>query len=94
MNDAICVCCNEPCEESELNGEGECSDCAPIEEEDDDSCSSCNGTGEGQVDGAVCSACGGKGRVEHKPEQDEPEPDDYDPREDERDYGPWGYEGP
>jgi DnaJ-class molecular chaperone len=36
-------------------------------------CSACNGTGEGQYDGANCSSCGGSGF--ERPDED---PDDFD----------------
>lgn len=42
--------------------------------EEDGYCTTCAGTGEGQYDGARCSACGGKGIRKAKPD-----PDDYDP---------------
>ena len=45
-----------------------------IEDEDDGYCTTCAGTGEGQYDGASCSACGGKGVIQAKL-------DDYDPPE-------------
>ena len=50
--------------------------------------------GEGQVDGSSCTNpdCDG-GVIKPKQERDEPEPDDYDEREDRANYGRWGYEG-
>lgn len=112
--DTICVCCDEPCEEAELNAEGECPECAkptcescgesfdaddlkgnPPKCEDclisEGHCTSCNGTGEGQVDGARCTSCGGSGQVTPANLKDdfvEPDPDDDF---DDRDYGPYGY---
>jgi hypothetical protein len=48
------------------------------EEDDDNMCSHCNGTGEGQYDGSRCSVCGGSGEgdVDYEPDYD-PD-DDYD----------------
>lgn len=52
------------------------------EDEDDGYCYTCAGTGEGQYDGASCSACGGKGyQRRHYADDDcdppEPDYDDY-----------------
>ena len=48
------------------------------DEDIDDTCGTCSGTGEGQWDGASCSSCGGSGvaKGEHDPD-DFNEPDDY-----------------
>ena len=99
----ICTSCGEPCEESEINEDGECPTCVEnvspeagaLREDEDDTpyCVSCNGTGEGRVDGSRCAACGGSGLDERE------DPDDFDPPDSDdnfttdRDYGPWGYEG-
>ena len=47
-----------------------CEDCQPEPEDDDDNyCTNCSGSGEGQYDGTRCSECNGSG-VE-RPERDE-----------------------
>lgn len=46
------------------------------EREEPDYCAGCNGTGEGQHDGASCSWCGGTGFERHN------DPDDFDIPED------------
>ena len=46
-------------------------------DEDEPYCPGCNGTGEGQYDGANCAWCGGSG-FERKPR----DPDDFDIPED------------
>lgn len=43
------------------------------DDEDEHYCQSCNGTGEGQWDGASCSSCGGSGF-----DRGDPDPDDFD----------------
>lgn len=74
--DWTCDYCGE-----EIDHEGCCDDCQPVEEEEDDGyCTYCAGTGEGMYDGARCSACGGKGFVRTAPEFDEPD-DDYHHRD-------------
>ncbi len=52
------------------------------DEEDDNYCTACSGTGEGQYDGAICQYCHGKGVIKPRPD-----PDDYEPPED--DFEPW-----
>ena len=47
------------------------------EENADDTCHNCNGTGEGQYDGTSCRSCGGSGGNRGKPVDD----DDYEPPE-------------
>jgi hypothetical protein len=86
----ICTRCDEPCEESEINEKGECPDCAEQDEDDGpEHCSTCNGSGEGMVDGSRCSRCGGSGVIQHK------DPDDFDPPDSDdfsdKDFGPYGY---
>ena len=50
------------------------------DEDDDNECYTCRGTGEGQFDGTSCSACGGSGiaRPKHDDDEDFDIPDDYD----------------
>ena len=86
-----CEGCGEMFDADELRGElGFCKDCI----DEPEHCQTCNGTGEGQVDGSSCTNpdCDG-GVIKPKQERDEPEPDDYDEREDRANYGRWGYEG-
>ena len=45
---------------------------------DDDYCSSCDGTGEGQWDGLSCSTCKGKGYLVGQDDDDFDVPDDFD----------------
>ena len=46
--------------------------------EDDGFCTACDGTGEGQYDGAACSSCGGKGFIRGTNDDDFNEPDAFD----------------
>ena len=67
------------CEEcgEEIDHEGLCDYCqTEADDEDDDTCGHCAGTGEGMHDGSRCIVCGGKGYVRNF------DPDDYDPPED------------
>ena len=50
------------------------------EEDEDVTCMTCNGSGEGSYDGSTCHACKGSG-VFTEPSDDfyEPDEDDYDP---------------
>ena len=54
-----------------------------IEEDEDDEdedviCSSCNGSGEGQYDGAICNVCGGSGVINDYDDYDDYDYDDDD----------------
>jgi len=48
------------------------------EDDEDNMCSHCNGTGEGMYDGSRCSVCGGSGEGDYDYEPDYDPDDDYD----------------
>jgi DnaJ-class molecular chaperone len=52
--------------------------CEDNMDNDDDYCSSCDGTGEGQWDGLSCSTCKGKGYLVGQDDDDFDVPDDFD----------------
>lgn len=54
-----------------------CADLHAAEEDEDNTCCTCQGTGEGMYDGASCSSCRGSGVNRCKPEID-----DFDPPSD------------
>lgn len=53
---------------------------ATNDNEGDGHCHTCDGTGEGQYDGARCSACGGSGVLHSHDSEDFNEPNDFDER--------------
>lgn len=54
-----------------------------IEEDSEDSCTNCSGSGEGATPELTCTSCGGDGVVSSSEDVD----DDYEPDEDIGDYG-------
>src|SRR5271157_1388221 len=65
-----------PYDISTPNGQQEQEEDDEVPEDEDEGeqlCSSCNGTGEGQYDGSRCYSCKGWGVIRHREEED---PDD------------------
>ena len=58
-------------------GDDEDAEAAEESGDDDDYCSTCAGTGEGQYDGTSCSNCGGSGVLCPEPDDDCDPPDDF-----------------